>query len=372
VFVCAAWGIAAAPPQDSVRREIVAQLEASASADGGVRQRAETRLLALAAQSTAAFREELARLRREELLMAKLLGEGPEAVPVGVFFAEKLARAERALNDGRAAEARLACEAILALGCGSAMSVRATRLARLARDREFMGETFVANLRPAAESIGVDAKPAFVLELWNRTDRPAKVTLPAGVEIQLSFRTLSEGGQPFGEELSEVVPLPKGPLMIEPGTAWEFPFTPKTESAWAQPYAIQRITAQGRLVRVGVESAGRAWDRTVRVPHAVVFRARTNLAGAVSDPLGAMRAAISAADTDTLLVASVVAAWEDKTDEAVAALLDGTAAPEPVSRASFLLLRLLTGENHGSDRAKWISYYLAYERVGSQGALTQW
>ncbi len=371
-LVCVAWGSAAAVPPETVRREIAELLQASASTDAAARQKAEAGLLALAAQNPAVFREELARLRRESVVMARLLGEGPASMPAGAFLAEKLVRAEGALKDGRAAEARVLCEAVLALGCDSATNVRATRLARLARDREFSDATFVANLRPAAECIGMDAQPAFVLELWNRTDRPVKVTLPVGADLQISFSTVSEGGQPFGEDLSEIVALPKDPFAIEPGTAWEYPVALKARSSWSQSYAVQRMTVQGRLVHVGIESAGRTRERAMRVPLAVVFRVRENLAGGVRDPLGAMRAALGAPDTDALLVASVVAAWEDRLDEAVAVLLEGTAGPEAVRQASFQLLHLLTGENHGSDRAKWIGYYLAHERLSGHGTFARW
>jgi hypothetical protein len=211
-----------------------------------------------------------------------------------------------------------------------------------------------------------------VLELWNRSERPATVASALGAELQVSCITLSTAGQPLSEDRTELVVLPSEPHTIEPGSAWELPITLKTESAWAQPFIVQRIAVQGRIVRVAVESAGRSWDRAMRVPYAVVFRARENAAGAVRDPLGAMRTAIAAGDADTLLVASVVAAWEDRVDEAVEALLDGAKAKEPVASASFVLLRLLTGENFGTDRGKWIAHYLSHERLSGRGVFGQW
>ncbi|HAK96415.1 MAG TPA: hypothetical protein DCM87_15850 [Planctomycetes bacterium] len=357
------WGRAAPADADAVRAEIAALLASTASTDAAAVRRAESRLVALALRAPEIFREEMVRRRREEALMAAMLGEGAYAKPAGLFFAEKLAEAQRALDDGRAAEARVLCEAVLALGCDAAAGVRATRLARLARDREFAGETFVANLRPSADVIGADAAPSFVLELWNRSDRPAKATMAVGLELQVSSSTLGTGGQPFSEETTELIALPKDAVAIEPGTAWEHEFKLKVARVWEQPYVIQRITARGRLVRVGIESGGRMSDRAMRVPHAVTFRAPGDVAPAVRDPIGAMRAAIAHEDAGTLHAASVVAAWEDKVDAAVEVLLEGARAPAPIGPASFVLLRLLSGQNHGTDRVKWIVWYLRSERV---------
>ncbi len=365
LLLCGGRADAAAPGSDAVRAEIAALLEATTSTDQAVKQRAEGRLVALALRAPDIFREEMARRRRDETLMAAMLGEGADAKPVGVFFAEKLAQAERVLAEGRAADARILCEAVLALGCDAAAGVRATRLARLARDREFAGETFVANLRPSADLIGVDAAPEFVLELWNRSDRPAKATIAVGLELQVSSSMLTASGQPFGEETTEIIPLPKDPVTIEPGTAWEHALRLKAASAWERAYIIQRITARGRLVRVSIESAGKVSDRAVRVPYAVMFRAPGDAAAAVRDPLGSMRTAIAQADAGALHVASVVAAWEDKVDAAVEMLLEGARAPAPVGPASFVLLRLLTGQNHGTDRVKWIVWYLGNDRLAA-------
>jgi len=361
LLLCGGWGGAA--PAGAVRAEIADLLAATASADAAAARRAEGRLSALALRAPEVFREEMIRRRREEALMAAMLGEGAYAKPVSLFFAERLAAAQRALDEGRAAEARALCEAVLALGCDAAMGVRAGRLARLARDREFAGEVFVANLRPSAELIGAEAAPSFTLELWNRSDRPVKAVMAVGLELQVSSSALGASGQPFSEETTEIVPLPKDAVTIEPGTAWEHGFTLKAARAWGKPYVIQRISARGRLVRVSLESGGRLSDRAVRVPLAMMFRAPGDVASAVRDPIGAMRTAVAHGDAGALYVASVVAAWEDRVDAAVETLLEGARAPAPIGPASFALLRLMTGQNHGTDRVKWIVWYLRSERV---------
>lgn len=330
-------------------------------------QAARARLAREAVQAPLLVRDLAARLAREYAYAASLAGRSASAADADAFFAMKLGEAEAAFDRGRYGDVRVQCDALLALGASGEVRVRILRLRRLARDREFLGDLVSADLRSEKPILAGGESLRCVLSIVNRSDAQITIRMELGARLAVLTTAVYASGQPFEEGVSEDVPLPSGPVKIAPGDAWQHAFVLPVRAPRAE-VVLERITVRGSILRARVDVSGRVTERTLRIPLLVVYRVPPGGEDMVAQPLVCMRAALDREDPTALLGGAVVALWEGEADAAVRLLLEGTARGGAAGDACYYLLALLTGENHGRDRRKWILYYLGRREVSGGGA----
>jgi hypothetical protein len=377
--LCAASFLACAAPcgdRPPAPADVRKLIEEAAGPDAASPGGAEARLRDLARRFPAVFEAELLRLRGQERVVSRLLGdEGEESAAVGLFLSGKLREAQQAFDAKSFEQAQAICEALLILGAGEGTQVRAKRLLRLARDRAFADSILLVDLRAANDVIATNEPIELVLAITNRSDEPVTIGVdPKGILGQLTASSV--GVAPTVEIFSKTFPedlkVSSAEISIAAGESWEHAFALETGAPDA-PLLVEGIRVSGRLVPRHIGAGSRTITRILRIPSVVVLRVPEGRAPAVQDPVKALEGAIASDDAEGLVLSTALAAWDGEFERALELLLKGTAAESrEIVETSFVLARLLTGENFGRDRRKWIVYFLSHERLPFRGPFSEW
>ncbi len=363
---------AEAPPTSA---QIATLLEAAVGSDRAAAAKARRRLSLLSRRYPAILKDELLGLRARENFLAEVLKRETGSRGLELFFAEKLREAQRLYREDRYHEAEAICTALLVLGARESVKLRAKRLLHLAQDRAFAGDVLFVDLRAENEVVEGDQKLGVVLVVANRSDEPVTLTRsPTGIlgQLQINFTTIGAHGEFFGRGDSKDLRVSEERILLSPGDSWEH--TIALDAGRREgTFLVERVSIQGQLVPAHIEAGGRTRTRTLRVPFVAVLRVPEGRSEVAKDPFSGAAGAIESGDPEALVVGIALIVWEGEIEGAVRLLLRGTAAAAPgVAETSFILLRLLSGENYGRDRTAWIKYFLRHERLPIGGPLSDW
>lgn len=345
-------------------------LEDLVSDDPVMSQNAASHLRELCRQRPRLMEDLLIKLRQQTGFLMEGLGVQSDEDERLLFFKEKYRQAMQLYQRKAYEKAARLCTALLDLGVPSPLKHRVTRCQAMAREREFADKILHVDLLSEREIYEGRESIALKLEVLNRADNPVRLRFPVGITLAISITTISPTGRIIGREETKRLSLLSEPVELDAGKVLTKSFSMDLDLDRA-PFVIKRIRLKGTIRRAMVTIDGRRFDRSLGVPGTEVLLVSPGQAMIQEDPMAQLRKAVADGDGHRLFLATVLAVWKDQHEQVFETLLKAARKPA-LSEVSYLLLRLLTGENFNRDRERWVSYYLGRKSLFSDSPLLAW